>query len=111
MRVCAGVVLPGETMKFPFVFKSPNPGVFQEQWEFQTRPLLCGGAALIVTLRGVSLQEDKFKQQRSQLEVRTRTSTRPRALQEDKFKQQRSQLEVRTSTSTRPCALQVRIFA
>ena len=56
-------------MKFPFVFKSPNPGVFQEQWEFQTRPTVCGGATLLVTLRGVSLMEDKYKQQRTELEV------------------------------------------
>ena len=64
-----GVVLPGETMKFPFVFKSPNAGVFTEQWKFETRPRLCGGAALIVTLRGIALQEDKFKTEREELEV------------------------------------------
>ena len=57
-------------MKFPFVFKSPNAGLFTEQWEFQTHPVVCGGAALIVTLRGVALMEDKFKHQRSQIEVR-----------------------------------------
>ncbi len=56
-------------MKFPFVFKSPNAGVFSEQWELQTHPVVCGGAALLVTLRGVALQEDKFKKQRSELEV------------------------------------------
>ena len=65
----SGVVLPGDTIKFPFVFKSPNAGVFTEQWEFQTHPTVCGGAALVVTLRGVSLQEDKYKKQRSDLEV------------------------------------------
>lgn len=64
-----GVILPGETMKFPFVFKSPNAGVFTEQWKFETRPVLCGGASLIVTLRGIALQEDKFQKEREQLEV------------------------------------------
>ena len=65
----SGVVLPGETMKFPFVFKSPNAGVFHEQWQFETRPVVCGGAALLVTLRGIAFQEDKFAKQRQQLEV------------------------------------------
>ncbi|KAK3094720.1 hypothetical protein FSP39_005416 [Pinctada imbricata] len=64
----SGVILPGETMKFPFVFKSPNAGVFTEQWKFETRPRLCGGASLIVTLRGIALQEDKFKVEREELE-------------------------------------------
>ncbi|XP_061190862.1 MYCBP-associated protein-like isoform X2 [Saccostrea echinata] len=64
----SGVILPGETMKFPFVFKSPNAGVFSEQWKFETRPSLCGGAALIVTLRGIALQEDKFQKEREELE-------------------------------------------
>ncbi|XP_033725528.1 MYCBP-associated protein-like isoform X2 [Pecten maximus] len=64
----SGVILPGETMKFPFVFKSPSAGVFHEQWRFETRPTLCGGAALIVTLRGIALQEDKFLKEREELE-------------------------------------------
>lgn len=64
----SGVILPGETMKFPFVFKSPNAGVFTEQWNFETRPTLCGGASLIVTLRGIALQEDKYLKQREELE-------------------------------------------
>lgn len=71
-----GVILPGETMKFPFVFKSPNAGVFTEQWKFETRPSLCGGAALIVTLRGIALQEDKFQREREDLEVRKRSGSR-----------------------------------
>ena len=65
----SGVVLPGDTMRFPFVFKSPNAGVFTEQWQFQTRPVVCGGAALVVTLRGIALQQDKFKEQRTEVEV------------------------------------------
>ncbi|KAL4226579.1 hypothetical protein ACF0H5_014564 [Mactra antiquata] len=64
----SGVILPGETMKFPFVFKSPNAGVFQEQWKFETRPVVCGGADLIVTLRGIAFAEDKYKGQRMKLE-------------------------------------------
>ena len=59
-------------MKFPFVFKSVIAGVFSEQWQFGTSPVVCGGAALLVTLRGVALQEDKYKNTRSQLEVKFR---------------------------------------
>lgn len=66
----SGVILPGDDVKFPFVFKSPNAGVFTEQWQLQTHPVVCGGAALVVTLRGTALQEDKFLKQRSELEVR-----------------------------------------
>lgn len=70
MTLCSGgVILPGDTMCFPFVFKSQKAGVFREQWTFQTCPTLMGGAKLIVTLRGVALQEDKFSQQRDELEM------------------------------------------
>jgi len=65
----SGVVLPGETLRFPFVFKSECAGVFTEQWLLETRPVLCGGAALALTLRGVALQEDKYEKQRQELEV------------------------------------------
>ncbi|XP_064644995.1 MYCBP-associated protein-like isoform X2 [Lineus longissimus] len=64
----SGVILPGDAMRFPFIFKSPNAGVFTEQWKFMTKPVVCGGAALVVTLRGVALQEDKFKKQRTEIE-------------------------------------------
>nr|KAG5685963.1 hypothetical protein BaRGS_021386 [Batillaria attramentaria] len=63
-----GVVLPGETLRFPFVFKSECAGVFTEQWLLETRPVLCGGAALVLTLRGLALQEDKFEKKREELE-------------------------------------------
>nr|KAG5692116.1 hypothetical protein BaRGS_014279 [Batillaria attramentaria] len=32
------------------------------------RPVLCGGAALVLTLRGLALQEDKFEKKREELE-------------------------------------------
>jgi len=63
--------LPGDTLKFPFVFKSDKAGVFTEQWQFVTHPVVAGGAALVVTLRGVALREDKFKKQRELIEVST----------------------------------------
>ena len=48
----SGVILPGDTLKFPFVFKSPSAGIFTETWELMTRPTLCGGAPIRITLRG-----------------------------------------------------------
>ncbi len=56
-------------MRIPFVFKSAQSGMFTEQWRFDTHPVLCAGAALIVTLRGIALQEDKYRHQRSEIEV------------------------------------------
>ena len=69
-------MLPGETLRFPFVFKSECAGVFTEQWLLETRPVLCGGAALALTLRGVALQEDKYEKQREELEVSTDSKLR-----------------------------------
>ena len=62
------MILPGDSMKVPFIFKSPNAGIFSEQWQFETKPVLCGGAALVVTLRGVALQEDHYQEQRNEIE-------------------------------------------
>ncbi|XP_041458125.1 MYCBP-associated protein-like isoform X2 [Lytechinus variegatus] len=64
----SGVLLPGESLRFPFVFKSPNAGIFSETWQLDTRPVVCGGGALQVTLRGVALQEDKNLKQRKEIE-------------------------------------------
>jgi len=70
-----GVILPGDVIKIPFIFKSPNAGIFSEQWEFQTHPVVCGGAKLLVTLRGVALKQDKYEDQRNELEVHSPTLT------------------------------------
>ncbi|XP_071490212.1 MYCBP-associated protein-like [Diadema antillarum] len=64
----SGVLLPGESLRFPFVFKSPNAGIFSETWQLETRPVVCGGGALQITLRGVALQEDKNLKQRREIE-------------------------------------------
>ncbi|NWV35416.1 MYBPP protein, partial [Grantiella picta] len=63
-----GVILPGETRKFSFIFKSERAGVFSEPWEFRTHPLLLGGALLQVTLWGVAVYEDKLADFREKLE-------------------------------------------
>lgn len=64
----AGCLLPGETLKFPFIFKSPTAGVFVEKWQLHTHPTLAGGAALVVTLRGVAIQPDTYQHERQELE-------------------------------------------
>ncbi|KAM9209804.1 MYCBP-associated protein [Dugong dugon] len=64
----AGVILPGETKIFTFFFKSLNPGIFRESWEFGTHPTLLGGAALQVNLHAISLTQDIFKDERQVLE-------------------------------------------
>lgn len=64
----SGVILPGDTLNFPFIFKSPNAGIFTETWELMTRPTLCGGAPIRITLRGVALEEDIYKEARQQIE-------------------------------------------
>ncbi|KAL2297734.1 hypothetical protein Nmel_016297, partial [Mimus melanotis] len=63
-----GVILPGETRKFSFIFKSERAGIFSEPWEFRTHPLLLGGALLQVTLWGIAVYEDKLADFREKLE-------------------------------------------
>ncbi|NXK32978.1 MYBPP protein, partial [Piprites chloris] len=63
-----GVILPGETLRFSFLFKSRRPGIFSEPWEFRTHPLLLGGALLQVTLWGIAVYEDKLADFREKLE-------------------------------------------
>ncbi|NXD76796.1 MYBPP protein, partial [Halcyon senegalensis] len=63
-----GVILPGETRKFSFLFKSERAGIFSESWEFRTHPLLLGGALLQVTLWGIAVCEDKSADLRKNLE-------------------------------------------
>ncbi|NXM06474.1 MYBPP protein, partial [Tyrannus savana] len=63
-----GVILPGETLRFSFLFKSRRAGIFSEPWEFRTHPLLLGGALLQVTLWGIAVYEDKLADFREKLE-------------------------------------------
>ena len=67
---CAGVLLPGQNIEFPFTFKSPNAGIFTETWSLQTGPVLNRGRPITVTLKGVAFQDDLTLHKREQLEVR-----------------------------------------
>ena len=64
-----GVILPTDSIKIPFSFKSSNAGIFSETWQLETQPMLCGGAPMLVILRGVSTEEDLLAEQRKELEV------------------------------------------
>ena len=71
-RVCChvtGIVLPGQSLNLPFLFKSECAGVFTQQFQLRTRPVLMGGSAMFVTLRGVALQVDAYEKRRYELEV------------------------------------------
>lgn len=60
--------MPGECFKLHVVFKSLKGGIFTEKWEFLTQPALLSGASLVLTLRGVAVQEDKHKKNRALIE-------------------------------------------
>ncbi|KAK7161060.1 hypothetical protein R3I94_003899 [Phoxinus phoxinus] len=62
------VILPGSTKRISFIFKSVCAGIMTEVWRLNTHPVLMGGASLLVTLRGVALDQDKSAQQRAALQ-------------------------------------------
>ncbi|XP_060109025.1 MYCBP-associated protein isoform X2 [Heteronotia binoei] len=64
----SGVILPGETREFSFIFKSLNAGIFSETWKFSTHPVLLGGAVLQVTLWGIAVYEDRTAGRREKLQ-------------------------------------------
>ena len=64
-----GVLLPGETLNFEFMFKSEMSGVFTEYWSLCTGPLLCGGRPIHIKLTGIAYTEDIHVQQRNNITV------------------------------------------
>ncbi|KAK7930182.1 hypothetical protein WMY93_006577 [Mugilogobius chulae] len=65
---CSGVILPGDTQKIDFIFKSDSPGIQTELWQLNTHPVLLQGAPIQVTLRGVALYQDKTADHRLYIE-------------------------------------------
>ncbi|KAM7393952.1 hypothetical protein PAMP_020785 [Pampus punctatissimus] len=65
----SGVILPGDTKRVEFIFKSEAPGIKTELWQLNTHPVLLQGASMQVTLRGLSLYQDKTADQRLFIEV------------------------------------------
>lgn len=64
-----GVILPGDTQRVEFIFKSEMPGIKSELWQLNTHPVLMQGASMQVTLRGVALYQDKTADQRLFIQV------------------------------------------
>jgi hypothetical protein len=54
---------PGESKSFTFSFKSSKVGMFNEEWELMTEPLLQSPLSL-VSLCGIATQEDLLKSKR-----------------------------------------------
>jgi hypothetical protein len=48
---------PGESKSFTFSFKSEKVGMFNEEWELLTEPILLNPLSL-VSLSGIATQED-----------------------------------------------------
>ncbi|XP_035022900.2 MYCBP-associated protein isoform X1 [Hippoglossus stenolepis] len=66
----SGVILPGDTQRVEFIFKSEKPGIDTEVWQLNTHPVLLQGASMQVTLRGVALYQDKTTDQRNFIETK-----------------------------------------
>jgi len=64
-----GLILPGQTTNITFQFKSPNGGIFTEEWYLETHPTLCAGRAILVTLHGIATQHNDLENERRNLEV------------------------------------------
>lgn len=62
------MILPGDKLSYPFIFKSTNPGMFSQQWFLETQPILNGGAAISVLLKGLALQDDLNAEKRAEIE-------------------------------------------
>ena len=65
----SGVILPGEEASIPLIFLSKQAGIYTESWQFITKPVLDDGAPIIVTLKGVALKRDIYKDEKEKIEV------------------------------------------
>ncbi|KAF4075454.1 hypothetical protein AMELA_G00234760, partial [Ameiurus melas] len=68
-NTATAVILPGDTERILFTFKTVHPGIMKEAWNLHTHPVLMGGAILQVTLKGMALYQDKIAEQRAALEL------------------------------------------
>ena len=64
-----GVLLPGQSFSFPFMFKSAKAGIFTEKWLLCTGPMLAGGRPICIVLKGIACQEDQYEKQRMEIDV------------------------------------------
>lgn len=59
------ILKPGESKTFIFSFRSEKVGMFNEEWELLTEPLLINTLP-VLTLSGISLQSDEYSQKRDE---------------------------------------------
>ena len=64
-----GIILPGKQILVPFMFKSPNVGIYSQTWQLVTKPVLCGGKPVLITLKGIAFQEDLHQSKRKGIQV------------------------------------------
>ena len=64
-----GVLLPEDEKLFEWVFKSHEPGIFTESWQFQAVPKL-DSTCRKVTLTGMCATEDHSRVERAKLDAR-----------------------------------------
>ncbi|XP_038127737.1 MYCBP-associated protein [Cyprinodon tularosa] len=53
------VILPSETQRVEFIFKSEEPGYWTELWQLNTHPLLLQGASIQVRLSGTAIHVEE----------------------------------------------------
>lgn len=59
------ILKPGESKTFTFSFRSEKIGMFNEEWELLTEPLLMTSLPML-QLSGMALQEDQYADRRDQ---------------------------------------------
>lgn len=59
------ILKPGESKTFTFSFRSAKVGMFNEEWELLTEPLLMNSLPML-SLTGISLQTDQYADKRDQ---------------------------------------------
>ena len=57
------ILKPGESKTFTFSFRSEKVGMFNEEWELLTEPLLINSLPML-SLSGISLQADLYAEKR-----------------------------------------------
>ena len=59
------ILKPGEAKTFIFSFRSEKVGMFNEEWELLTEPLL-QNTLPVLSLSGIALQTDEYSQKRDE---------------------------------------------
>lgn len=49
-----GILPPCGDIQLPVMFKSDFPGNFKERWKLKTRPVLCGGADILINFKAIA---------------------------------------------------------